>query len=132
MASKLPVGIRAAWIIGTLTFLGMILQAAFSKPQISVSGNDNQVLTNSRIENYFAESPSTKRNLSELNNKTSGITQLPDGRLRLGRQLSGMPTVVLGSHEAARQAFKSHDYASALAHSQQAIKAYEETQNISN
>lgn len=129
---KWPVGIKAAWIIGSLGLVGVLINALVSKSSklVSISGDNNQVLIDSTIIGSDDSGSSIKETLSELNDKTSGIIKLPDGRIRFGRQIAGAPSVVLESHEAARRAFKSQDYVSALTHSSQAIRAYEETGNI--
>ena len=130
---KRSVGITAAWITGCCGIIaamtiGLLSRARGHIVQISNTGDHNQFLVDSVIS--YGESPSTKATVSELHDRTAGIVRLPDGRVRFGRQITGTPSVVLESHEAARKAFKSQDYVSALAHSQQALRAYEETQRF--
>ena len=71
------------------------------------------------------------RALQDLDQRTSGLQKLPDGRTLLGHFISGNPTIVLQEHEAAQTMFAAGDYKAALEHSQRAIKAYEDTEQVS-
>jgi tetratricopeptide (TPR) repeat protein len=68
--------------------------------------------------------------LKDLDQRTSGIEKLPDGRTKFGHFASGQPKIVIEEHDAAAHFFDQHDYMQALAHSQNAIAAYEETEKI--
>jgi tetratricopeptide (TPR) repeat protein len=65
--------------------------------------------------------------LKDLDQRTSGIEKLPDGRTKLGHFVSGQPRIVIEEHDAAAHFFKQQNYVKALSHSQNAINAYEET-----
>ena len=69
--------------------------------------------------------------LKDLDQRTSGIEKLPDGRTKLGHFASGQPRIVIEEHDAAVLFYNQHKYKESLDHSQNAIKAYEETQKIS-
>jgi tetratricopeptide (TPR) repeat protein len=68
--------------------------------------------------------------LSDLDGKTSGIKELPDGRTRLGGLITGQASVVIEEHNAAVAAWKAtrRSMVEALQHSQNAINAYESTE----
>ena len=68
--------------------------------------------------------------LKDLDQRTSGIEKLPDGRTKLGHFASGQPRIVIEEHAAAAQFFNQQNYVQALTHSQNAITAYEETNKI--
>lgn len=68
--------------------------------------------------------------LKDLDQRTSGIEKLPDGRTKFGYMVSGTPSVVIQEHNTAATYFESGDYNSALVHSQNAIKAYEDSQKV--
>ncbi len=68
--------------------------------------------------------------LKDLDQKTSGIEKLPDGRTKIGTLASGQPRIVIEEHEAASHFFNQHNFTEALKHSQNAINAYEETKKI--
>jgi len=69
--------------------------------------------------------------LKDLDQRTSGIEKLPDGRTKLGHFVTGHPRIVLEEHAAAAQFFSQQKYVEAFSHSQNAINAYEETKKIS-
>jgi tetratricopeptide (TPR) repeat protein len=66
----------------------------------------------------------------DLDQRTSGIEKLPDGRTKLGHFVTGHPSIVIEEHEAAVKYYQKDDFTNALKHSQNAIKAYEETKKI--
>lgn len=68
--------------------------------------------------------------LKDLDQRTSGIEKLPDGRTKLGHFVSGHPSIVIQEHEAAVHYFRKHDYEHALEHSENAIKVYEDTKKV--
>ncbi len=68
--------------------------------------------------------------LQDLDQRTSGLQKLPDGRTLFGSLISGNPTIVIQEHEAAATLFSAGDYKTALEHSQRAIKAYEDAKQI--
>lgn len=65
--------------------------------------------------------------LKDLDQRTSGITKLPDGRTKFGGMISGTPSIVIQEQNSAAELFSSGNYAAALLHSQNAIKAYEDS-----
>jgi tetratricopeptide (TPR) repeat protein len=65
--------------------------------------------------------------LRDLDQRTSGIQKLPDGRTNLGGAITGTPTITIQEHEAAIAAYEKQDYVTALAHSQEAIRVHEES-----
>ncbi len=71
------------------------------------------------------------RALQDLDQRTSGLQKLPDGRTLFGHLISGNPTIVIEEHTAAQTLFAAGDYKAALKHSQGAIKAHEDTQQVS-
>jgi len=68
------------------------------------------------------------RSLRDLDQRTSGIEKLPDGRTRVGRIITGYPTIVIEEHNTAANLFKKGDFTGALKYSQRAIEKYEESQ----
>ena len=68
--------------------------------------------------------------LKDLDQRTSGIEKLPDGRTKLGHFVSGQPRIVIEEHDAAVKYFRQNDYEKALLHSKNAIKSYEETEKV--
>ncbi len=67
--------------------------------------------------------------LKDLDQRTSGITVLPDGRTEFGLQggiIAGHSTVVIQEFNASREKFDSGDYNAAFNHAQNTIKAYED------
>jgi tetratricopeptide (TPR) repeat protein len=70
------------------------------------------------------------RALQDLDQRTSGLQKLPDGRTLFGHLISGNPTIVIQEHEAARTRFAAGDYKAALEYSQRAIKSYEDTKQV--
>jgi len=76
--------------------------------------------------------------LKDLDQRTSGIKILPDGRTEFGLQggiITGAPSIVIQEQNAAQASLKSGDYNAGFNHAQNAIKAYEdakkyESQNI--
>lgn len=71
-----------------------------------------------------------RRLLKDLAQTASAIEKLPDGRTKTGLSVSGTPSVVIDEHNASAVSFKSGDYTGSLAHSQNAIKAYEDTKKM--
>lgn len=65
-----------------------------------------------------------------MDQRTSGIEKLPDGRTKLGHFVTGHPSIVIEEHEAAVKYYQKGDLTNSLKHSQNAIKAYEETKKI--
>ena len=68
--------------------------------------------------------------LRDLDQKTSGIDRLPDGRTKFGLFTGGRPSIVLEQHDAARASFKKKNYEKALTHSVNAIRAYEDSKKL--
>lgn len=68
--------------------------------------------------------------LKDLDQRTSGVEKLPDGRTKLGYFASGQPRIVIEEHDAAIHFFNQQDYSQSLTHSQNAITAYEDTEKI--
>jgi tetratricopeptide (TPR) repeat protein len=68
--------------------------------------------------------------LKDLDQRTSGIEKLPDGRTKLGHFVSGHPSIVIQEHEEAVHYFRDRDYEHALERSQNAINAYEDTKKV--
>jgi hypothetical protein len=86
--------------------------------------------TNEKIELSRNEIALLAKALKDLDQRTSGIEKLPDGRTKLGHFVSGQPRIVIEEHDAAVKYFRQNDYEKALLHSQNAIKSYEETEKI--
>jgi tetratricopeptide (TPR) repeat protein len=63
--------------------------------------------------------------LKDLDERTSGMEKLPDGRTRFGNIVSGAPTVVLEAHAAAVALYGHGQYEKALRQSRVAITALE-------
>ncbi len=67
--------------------------------------------------------------LKDLDQRTSGIEKLPDGRTRVGNDLiTGFPYITVEEHNAAAAFVKKGDYATAFQHSKRAIESHEESQ----
>ncbi len=86
--------------------------------------------TDTKIEFTRKELLFLSQALQDLDQRTSGIQKLPDGRTSFGHFVSGVPKIVIGEHEAARALFEKGDYIAALEHSKNAIRAYEETARL--
>src|ERR1035437_664460 len=65
------------------------------------------------------------RALKDLDQRTSGIEKLPDGRTKMGRIVSGNPTIVIEALTAGAQSYNKGDYATALASFERGLEAYE-------
>lgn len=65
--------------------------------------------------------------LTIIDERTSGISTLPDGRIKFGGVIAGMPSIVIQEYNAAEENFKSGDYSASFNHAQNAIKAYEDS-----
>lgn len=70
--------------------------------------------------------------LKDLDERTSGIRKLPDGRTKFGGVIAGIPSIVQQEYDIAVEKYnspdyKSGDYIAALNHIQIAIKAYEDS-----
>ena len=63
--------------------------------------------------------------LKDLDQRTSGIEKLPDGRTKMGRIVSGNPTIVIEALNAANQSYQKGDYVTALRHFKRGLEAYE-------
>lgn len=70
------------------------------------------------------------RALTDLDQRTSAISKLPDGRTMMGGFIGGEPRVTIEEHQAATKAFNEKDYGSAYSHSKQAIQTYEATKKV--
>ena len=68
--------------------------------------------------------------LRDLDQRTSGIEKLPDGRTKIGDMISGNPSIVIDTNNMASTKFKEGNYIGALEYSKKAINAYEKTKNI--
>lgn len=68
--------------------------------------------------------------LKDLDEKTSTIEILPDGRTQFGGYVSGEPSKVIGEHNASSKAFNLGDYVASLQHSQNAIKLYNDANKM--
>ena len=68
--------------------------------------------------------------LKDLDQRTSGIKKLPDGRTQIGQIVSGEPTIVIKQYSSAISYYKKNDFKNAFVHLQNAISAYEETEKI--
>lgn len=86
--------------------------------------------TNASIELTRNEVKLLTRALTDLDQRTSGITKLPDGRTAMGGFIAGEPHIVIQEHEVAVQAFQKKNYPAAFEHSKAAISAYEDTAKI--
>ena len=69
--------------------------------------------------------------LKDLDQRTSGIEKLPDGRTKFGDFITGSPTVLLEEHDASIREFNQHNFQAALEHSKKAIDAFEQTADSS-
>jgi len=65
------------------------------------------------------------RALKDLDQRTSGIEKLPDGRTKMGRIVSGNPTIVIEAITAGIQSYAKGDYEIALKHFERGLGAYE-------
>jgi tetratricopeptide (TPR) repeat protein len=83
--------------------------------------------TNSSLELTRNELRLIAQALKDLDQRTSGIEKLPDGRTRLGTLITGAPTIVLSEHKAAVDEWGHGKLEAAFQHSQNAIKAYEDS-----
>ena len=79
------------------------------------------------IELTGAELRKLAQALRDLDQRTSDIEKLPDGRTKFGEYISGKPKVVIQAFNAAIQSYTNADYAAALKQAQQGIEAFETT-----
>jgi len=77
---------------------------------------------------FPSETEKTIEAPEDLDQHTSGIEKLPDGRARIGNFITGSPTFVLDEHNAADISRREKDFAKAFEHSKRAIQAYEESE----
>ena len=70
------------------------------------------------------------RALTDLDQRTSAISKLPDGRTMMGGFIGGEPRIPIEEHQAAVKAFNEKDYSNAFEHSKHAIEAYEATKKV--
>jgi tetratricopeptide (TPR) repeat protein len=63
--------------------------------------------------------------LRDLDQRTSGIERLPDGRTKIGDLVTGQPVALLEEHDAAIAAYTQGKYEEALGHSKAAIAMLE-------
>ena len=89
--------------------------------------------TDEKVEFTKSEISLLARALKDLDQRTSGIEKLPDGRTKLGRFASGEPRIIIEEQNAAAHFFDNNDYQQSIIHSENAIKAYNDTKkcNIS-
>ena len=67
--------------------------------------------------------------LKDLDQRTSGIEKLPDGRTRVGNDLvTGFPSITVDEHNAAAALLQKGAYAAAFKHSKRAIETREASQ----
>jgi tetratricopeptide (TPR) repeat protein len=66
--------------------------------------------------------------LRDLDQRTSGIERLPDGRTKIGNLVAGQPIALLEEHDAAIAAYTQGEYEEALGHSKAAIGMLEASQ----
>lgn len=66
--------------------------------------------------------------IKAVDQRTSGIEKLPDGRTKMGPVISGSPSILFAQLEAAHSHFVSSNYASAFAEVTNAIFAYESSE----
>ena len=69
----------------------------------------------------------TKGQISDLDQKTSDIERLPDGRTKFGGVITGSPKVILDALTAGIQSLTNKDVSTALIYFQRAISAFEAT-----
>ncbi len=68
--------------------------------------------------------------LEDLDQRTSGIKRLPDGRSKIGEIISGTPSIAIESHNKAIEFLRKKDFSTAFQHSKHAIEAYETSQQV--
>lgn len=66
--------------------------------------------------------------LKDLDQRTSGIEKLPDGRSKFGNIITGHPSIVIEQHNIAAALLRKNDFVNAFQHSKDAIEAYESSQ----
>ncbi len=71
-----------------------------------------------------------KKALADLDNRTSGLERLPDGRTKIGSFVTGAPSIVIDEHQAAIENFDKGKYQESLDHSKKAIQAYASSENM--
>ena len=88
---------------------------------------DRKILeTDDKVEVTRKELALVTKALKDLDQRTSGIQKLPDGRTLFAKMISGDPNVVIDEHNVAIQASNAGNLAESLKHSQAAIEAYEQ------
>lgn len=64
--------------------------------------------------------------LKDLDQRTSGIEKLPDGRTKFGKLITGTPTILLEEHNASIKELDRHNFQVVSEHSKKAIDAFEQ------
>lgn len=65
--------------------------------------------------------------LKDLDERTSALKKLPDGRTKFSNIIGGNPTIVADENNLAIELFNSGNYTGAFMHSQNAIRLYEDS-----
>lgn len=86
--------------------------------------------TNDKVELTKKELSLLSLALKDLDEKTSGIEKLPDGRTKIGMFIAGRPYKMINEALEASKLYTSSDLTNSLLHSQRAIKLYEDSQSM--
>lgn len=68
--------------------------------------------------------------LKDLDQRTSEIKRLPDGRTNLGGIITGEPSIVIENHNYAAELLRKNDFSNVFQFSKHAIEAYESCQQV--
>jgi len=88
--------------------------------------------TDDKVEVTRKELALITKALKDLDQRTSGIEKLPDGRTLFGKIVSGAPTIIIDEHNVAIKASNEKNFKESLKHSQTAIGIYEQTKEKVN
>jgi len=104
-----------------------VTREAFESLEAAVTNATNQIVLTAHQVQLLAQA------LHDLDQRTSGIQKLPDGRTQFGQLITGIPTVVVDALNAGWKSYTNQDFHTALKYLEQGIDAMEATnpQNVS-
>ncbi len=101
-----------------------VTRDAFESLQGVVSNATDKITLTSHQVELLAES------LRDLDQRTSGLEKLPDGRTKIGSLVAGSPTVILDNVNSGIRSVGSNNFEAALTYFQIAIRAFESTASV--
>lgn len=84
------------------------------------------------VDSLRKESERADEKLKMLEEKTSQIERLPDGRMKTGATITGTPTILIDLYKEMQTAYQEKRFPDAYSHARAAIEIYEATAKILN